>query len=995
MMLKLKLFTRDATSAINNPRLLKRYLFVFFATFIAVIFAVITINTIQQFDDITLLVNTRLGLPVAQRAAAVIDGDAFEKLTKTLDPHDPFYEETRRKLLRIKQESGCKYLYTMAPYTAAVHRFIIDGSAEPGEDGFSPPGSEESLSGYDDAYLRTYTTREPQFSRTNIQQHWGMVISTFVPVFNSSGAMVGVVGCDFDATSIHKQIQNHLLRQILFLFIFLIIMFFLYRLLLNAVMRQNLALQEMNQHALAAANAKSAFLARTSHEIRTPMNAIIGMSELAQRELCPPKALEYVAGIRNAGKNLLGVINDILDFAGIESGMLPMHPAPYETASLLHDVLTVARARAEEKSLALRADLSPDIPRSMVGDVGRIRQTALNLLSNAVKYTDEGFVKFSAYATPGAGDVVRLTFVVEDSGIGIRPEDLPKLFGEFVRIDEKRHIGIEGAGLGLSITRSLCRAMGGDVAVRSEYGRGSVFTAELTQTVYDRQPMGDITGMKVKRMERRRIGFSAPEAELLVVDDVPANLLVAEGLLARYRARVTTCANGREAVDLVRTRPFDLVLMDHMMPVMDGVEATRAIRALDEERCRTMPVIALTAADALDIKEMFSANGFNDVLSKPVTPVGLDALLRRWIPAAKRSAAFGDASGRAGEEQLPPQPHPDRSGQGRDAMLDTTGEPPLQRIHADLSGQSGDTFPPCPERQDGAGQRQPSASGREHGEASPPSAVPRTEFTRMEGTDLPRIEGVDTALGLARIGGSHSLYLRLLAVFRTDAEACLARIAEEAGEMISHTTGEARPAQASPDRSAQNAAASFDASGKPCPAQTALDRSEQSAAASLRAFTTQVHAVKSALANIGAEALSKEAALLEKAGKEADMPLIREKLPAFREELVALTARVGAALAPEPMPATDVAERLDPLVAERLEQVRDALRAKDIDAMDAALTRLQTLPLSAGLRDAVSETVDYILTADFDNAADTVDAALRQLRRGQPAAEGNPHAQRC
>jgi signal transduction histidine kinase/CheY-like chemotaxis protein len=989
MMLKSRLLTRDATPAISNPRLLKRYLFVFFATFIAVIFAVITINTIQQFDDITLLVNARLGLPVAQRAAAVIDGDAFEKLTKTLDPHDPFYEATRRKLLRIKQESGCKYLYTMAPYTTTVHRFIIDGSAEPDEDGFSPLGSEESLSDYDDSYLRTYATREPQFSRTNLQ-HWGMVISTFVPVFNSSGAMVGVVGCDFEATSIHNKIETHLLRQILFLFIFLVVVFFLYRLLLNAVMRQNLALQEMNQHATAAANAKSAFLARTSHEIRTPMNAIIGMSELAQRERCPPEAQEYIAGIRNAGKNLLGVINDILDFAGIESGTLPIHPAPYETASLLYDVLSVTRARAEEKSLAVRADLSPDIPRSMVGDAGRIRQILLNLLSNAVKYTDEGFVKLSVHTAPCAGDEVRLTCVVEDSGIGIRPEDMPRLFGEFVRIDEKRHIGIGGAGLGLSIARSLCRAMGGDVSVRSEYGRGSVFTAELTQTVHDRQPMGDITGMKVKRMERRRTGFSAPEAELLVVDDLPANLLAAEGLLARYRARVTTCANGREAVDLVRTRPFDLVLMDHMMPVMDGVEATRAIRALDEERCRTMPVIALTAADAPDIREMFSANGFNDFLSKPVTTADLDALLRRWIPAAKRSEAPGDA-GYADEEPLSPRTPRDRSGQGRDA------------------------FPPCPERQDDAGRRQSSASGREHGGAFPPSAVPRTDSPPGEGTEylpriedvdpgspvvlggkesLPRIEGVDAALGLARIGGSHSLYLRLLAVFRTDAEACLARLAEEPGETAAHTTGGACPAQASPDRSTRNAAASFDTSRKPCSGQTASDRTGQDAAASLRAFTTQVHAVKSALANIGADALSKEAALLEKAGKEADMSLIREKLPAFREELAALAARVGAALAPEPAPAADAAECLDPLVAENLEQARDALLAKDIDAADAALTRLQALPLSAGLRDAVSETADYILTADFDNAADTVNAVLGRLRRGQSSAGGDTHAQR-
>ncbi|MDR2604355.1 MAG: response regulator [Desulfovibrio sp.] len=981
---KCKLFTRDGTSVISNPQLLKRYFLVFFATFIAIIFTVIIINTVQQFDDITLLVNSRLGLPVAQRAVALIDGDAFEKLAKTLDPQDPFYEETRLKLLRIKQESGCMYLYAMAPYTDTVHRFIIDGSTEPGEDGFSPLGSEEPLAGYDKAYLRTYTAKTPQFSRTNLQ-HWGMVISTFVPIFNASGAVVGILGCDFEAESIHDNIQAYMLRQMLFLGIVLMIGLYLYRLLLNAVMKQNLALQEMNQRALAAANAKGAFLARTSHEIRTPMNAIIGMCELARRQPCPPKAQEYIAGIRNAGRNLLGVINDILDFAEIESGALPIHPAPYETASLLHDVLTVARVRAEEKTLELRTDIAPDLPRSLVGDAGRIRQILLNLLSNAVKYTNEGFVKLSAYATPGAGEEVRLTFIVEDSGIGIRREDMPKLFGEFVRIDEKRHIGIEGAGLGLSIVRSLCRAMGGAVAARSEYGKGSAFTAEVTQTVLDRQPAGDIAGTAAQRAERQQASFTAPEAELLVVDDLPANLLVAEGLLAPYRVRVTTCANGREAVDLVRARPFDLVLMDHMMPVMDGMEATRAVRALDDERCRTVPVVALTADAASGMPEMFLKNGFDDVLFKPISPAELDALLRRRLPAAKLRKAPGDMSASADEGLLPRRTPAGGSGQSPDATLRAHGEPRPPQTPAGGSGQSPESSPPRPGRQEDDGRGQASAPGRERGDVPLPSAVPRTALQRTadtgstrEVTELPRIEGVDTALGLARIGGSPGLYLQLLAVFRADAEAALARLAGEPEETAWRTTAEARPAHAPSDRPAHAP------SGHP--PQTFPERREQSPNASLRAFTTQVHAVKSALANIGADGLSREAALLEKAGKEADRSLIREKLPAFREKLAVLTARVGAALAsgPEreagPVHKADDAERLDPLVAEHLEQVLDALRARDIDAADAALARLQALPLPAALRIAAAETADCILTADFRKAMQTVSGLLERNR---------------
>ncbi|MDR1686892.1 MAG: transporter substrate-binding domain-containing protein [Desulfovibrio sp.] len=634
-----------------------------------------------------------------------------------------------------------------------------------------------------------------------------------------------------------------------------------------------------------AAQAKSAFLARASHEIRTPMNAINGLSELALREYGSPGTLPYIRGIRDAGVALLAVINDILDFSKIESGNLPIHPVPYETASLLNDVLTVVRGGTAKAGLELRLDISPDLPRTMIGDAGRIRQILLNLLSNAVKYTKEGFVGLSVFCGPAGEeeDTVRLTFTVEDSGIGIRRKDMPKLFGEFTRIDEKRNIGIEGTGLGLAIARSLCRAMGGDLTARSGYGTGSVFTAVLVQTAADRTPVGDVTGRTDERTGARRASFIAPEAEVLIVDDLPGNLLVARGLLNPYRVRVSVCANGREAVELVRRHPFDLVLMDHMMPVMDGVAATRALRAMDGERFRTLPVVALTAGDVTGMREMFLENGFNDVLAKPIEMGKLDAVLRHRLPAGKlRKAppdeAFETAGGNASGEPYPAQASPDRSGQGEE----------------------------------------------------------RAPFAAPPVSPLPTIAGVDADLGLARIGGSHSLYLRLLAVFRTDAEACLTRIAGD------------------PDGT------------------------------SLPAFTTQVHAVKSALSNIGADGLSREAAMLEKAGKEADLSLILETLPAFRKELAALAARIGAALAPhapeapktsnapEAAGTADDAEGLDPAVAGDLETLRDALEAVDIRATDAVLARLQALPLPAALRGAVDEAAEYVLTADFHKATKTV-----------------------
>jgi signal transduction histidine kinase/CheY-like chemotaxis protein len=616
---------------------------------------------------------------------------------------------------------------------------------------------------------------------------------------------------------------------------------------------------------------KSSFLARMSHEIRTPMNAIIGLSELARREYGTPKALEYIMGIKNAGAGLLGVINDILDFSKIESGKLPIHPAPYATASLLNDALAIIRARTAETPLTLVTDISPDIPGGMIGDAGRIRQILLNLLGNAVKYTREGFVKFSASWEPVAEDTARLTFVVEDSGIGIKRKDMPKLFEEFMRIDEKRNSRIEGTGLGLVIARSLCRSMGGDIAAQSEYGKGSVFTATLLQTVADRKPTGDMAAMPAARAEKPCVTFTAPEAEVLVVDDFPSNLMVAEGLLLPYRMRVFTCPNGREAVDLVRERPFDLVLMDHMMPEMDGVEATRAVRDIREERCRTMPVIALTANAVSGMREMFLANGFNDFLSKPIDPSGLDAVLKKWIPESKR----------------------------RNAPTNRHAPAPAQTQDAPFATSAG-------------GSEAPFAASAGVGSEAP----------------FATIAGVDTAAGIARIGGSPRRYLELLETFRRDAEACFALPAQ--------------PQDAS----------------------------------SLHAFTTLVHALKSASANIGANGLAQAAAVLEKAGREADMPVICDNLPIFLDKLSALTARIDELSAAERSGNED--ERISPEIQAAAAALREALQAEDIGAIDAALAQLQTLPSTATSRDITAEIADSVLVMDFQKAADAASVLLRQ-----------------
>jgi CheY-like chemotaxis protein len=376
-----------------------------------------------------------------------------------------------------------------------------------------------------------------------------------------------------------------------------------------------------------------------SHEIRTPMNAVIGMSELAEREYGKPEGLQYITEIKAAGKNLLSIINDILDFSKIEAGGLELNAAPYELASLLNDALNIIRVYIDDKPIAFTADIAPDIPAHVTGDETRVRQILLNVLSNAATYTREGYITFTASCERAGDNMVKLIFSVADSGVGIKAGDMDKLFGDFVRFDQKRNTGIEGTGLGLAITRSLCLAMGGDISVSSEYGKGSVFTVTLTQICADFTPVGEISHTARIGTENTAVRFTAPDARLLIVDDNAANLKVAEGLLAPYRSYIDICVSGAEAIRLARETRYDIIFMDHMMPEMDGMEAAAAIRALEGERFKTAPIVALTANAVVGMRETFLQNGFSDYLSKPIEIGKLNELMGKWIPREKREKA--------------------------------------------------------------------------------------------------------------------------------------------------------------------------------------------------------------------------------------------------------------------------------------------------------------------------------------------------------------------
>ena len=639
-----------------------------------------------------------------------------------------------------------------------------------------------------------------------------------------------------------------------------------------------------------AAVAKSNFLANMSHEIRTPMNAITGMSEFLLRGELPDESRRYAQDIKHAAANLLSIINDLLDFSKIEAGKLEIIPAKYFLSSLVNDAVTIIKMRLVDTPIRFYTNIDGNIPNSLIGDEVRVRQVLINLLSNAVKYTERGNIGFSITQEKRGEDTIWIKITVSDTGYGIKSENMEKLFDDFVRLDTKKNRSLEGTGLGLAIVKRLCTAMGGDVIVTSEYGKGSSFAVLIPQGIGSPEPFAAVNEPEKKKVlvfERHAayaqsvcwslsnmgvphflandydtfaealfreqwyfvfsgyglqdkvklimdrpsndfpggekpsvlfmvewgleaydsnahfvsipvqslsianvlndqadqrdyyetsgvIQYVFPKARLLVVDDISTNLRVTQGLLAPYKATVDTCINGLEAIEMVKQRDYDIVFMDHMMPEMDGIEATAIIRAWEKKRNEKegrergpIPIVALTANAVSGMRELFVEKGFSDFLAKPMDVSKLDEILERWIPESKRER--NKDAGNAAASRLSP----------------------------------GESFP-----------------------------------------DIP---GIETAKSTARLGVKRAGYLKLLSMLRMDIESRL-------------------PALAMP---------------KP---------------ETLPTFVNHVHALKGTCASMGALEISEKAAELEVAGKAEDLTFIGENLGFFVERLAELAKDIGAAL---------------------------------------------------------------------------------------------------
>lgn len=399
---------------------------------------------------------------------------------------------------------------------------------------------------------------------------------------------------------------------------------------------------EAEADAIAANGAKTQFLSQMSHEIRTPINAILGMNELILREYDDPDLKKYSHGIKTAGNTLLALVNDVLDFSKIEAGKMELYNVEYDLADVITELVNMVDERAKNKGLELNVIVNNQTPHLLYGDNVRLKQIILNILTNAIKYTERGEVRFYVdYISGGhldAQGIIGLKISVSDTGIGIREEDMQRLFAPFERLEGSRNRNVEGSGLGMSIVQKFLKLMNSELHVKSEYGKGSTFSFVVNQKTRSWEPIGDFKVAYDRILQddgKYKELFTAPDANVLIVDDNDVNLVVAKNLLKDTLVQIDTASSGKEALEMTAEKKYDIMLIDHRMPEMDGMEFLWRLKSEDTNQNKETPSIALTANAFAGAREVYQKSGFQDYLSKPIIGDALEKMLISYLPKEK------------------------------------------------------------------------------------------------------------------------------------------------------------------------------------------------------------------------------------------------------------------------------------------------------------------------------------------------------------------------